>query len=1187
MSVPKQSSRHYPKRRRGRGPWRFALPAVLLLFLLLALGSVTGCRRFDLSTVLDGASGLALTISPSSTTVEATTTLSFSAEGGVPPYSYSVVGAGTISTDGQYTAPASEGTDRVRVIDAVGKVDEASVEVTTFTGGLVISPSSLSLVVNGSATFMAIGGSGSYTFSVAADGSGGAVVNSSTGYYVAGGSPGTDTIQVSDGLTTRTATVSVSTVSTNVDYSIPSTSFASSGTAGSAMAAGNEFLLQNGGSSGGSLSVSWKVYLSANTTLDGGDVVVASGTTTALGAGADAAVAVSGSYPSLTGSYYLIAEVSAGDDMAAGNNTSSASAITLSPKNIDYDVLSVSHLSGDTAGGAVEGSFDYQNVGTYDGFFTPYYEVYASTDATLDGADTLVSTGTLGSLGAGAGDSKSFAGVWPTTAGSYYLIVKVDAQDDVAAGNDTQASASSVSVTGVTPADVDYVVDSVTNTGGTTTGEALSGEFVYKNQGADGGSETVYYNAYVSTDTTLDVGSDPMVDSGTVSPLAGGSTAAAPTAFSGSWPESPGTYYLIVRVSSSDDVLNSNNSRAGSAVTVSAPDIDYSLTSVSNVGGSTTGGSIDGELTVQNVGTAGGVQTAYWTAYLSTNTTLEIGTDPVLDSGTLGTLAAGVSSGPISFSGTWPSSSGTYYLIVQVAADDDIDASNNTGASGAVVVSAPNVDYYPTAITNTGGTATGGALSGEFAIDRFAGDPASDTVYWRAYVSSDAVLDIGTDQILDSGSIAPLSSGGSSGPIAFTGSWPEAPGPYCFILAVDAGDDINPGNDVMAGSAVTVTAPDVDYVVSSVASLGGTTTGGVITGEFQIENWGWDPGSHTVYWSAYVSTDAFYDPADTIIDSGSLSPLPGSGGIPVAFDGTWPSSAGTWYLIVVAEAADDVDALNNTKASAAVAVVSPLVYPDYEVGNVVVQDTGSPGSLFSAAGIFQFDVTEVAGNPGSEPIDWWIYVSEDQILDAGDILADSGTHAALAALGAATISFDGTWPSATGFYYLIICVSADDDSNPVGDQIPSKEIAVPFLFTESEPNDDNQKPFSLSDIDDLGAMNPGDLIAVSGIMDAANGYDTFRFQPADPTLTYTYLRVQIRCVWNTGFDDLDLRLWDDGGSELISQDESANSEPENPPWTIINLTVGDYYYVGVWTYLAGGSSGSTGQPYTLYIQTLP
>ena len=70
-----------------------------------------------------------------------------------------------------------------------------------------------------------------------------------------------------------------------------------------------------------------------------------------------------------------------------------------------------------------------------------------------------------------------------------------------------------------------------------------------------------------------------------------------------------------------------------------------------------------------------------WTAYRSSNATLEIGTDPVVDTGSISALAAGATSSLVNISGTWPSSPGTYYMIVKVSASDDAVPGNNSTAS--------------------------------------------------------------------------------------------------------------------------------------------------------------------------------------------------------------------------------------------------------------------------------------------------------------------------------------------------------------------------------------------------------------------------------------------------------------------------------------------------------------------------
>lgn len=74
---------------------------------------------------------------------------------------------------------------------------------------IILSPVTWSLATGGTKTFTPTGGHGPYTFSMAANPSGGSV-NSSTGFYTAGGTPATDIVQVTDSLAnTATATVTV------------------------------------------------------------------------------------------------------------------------------------------------------------------------------------------------------------------------------------------------------------------------------------------------------------------------------------------------------------------------------------------------------------------------------------------------------------------------------------------------------------------------------------------------------------------------------------------------------------------------------------------------------------------------------------------------------------------------------------------------------------------------------------------------------------------------------------------------------------------------------------------------------------------------------------------------------------------------------------------------------------------
>jgi hypothetical protein len=91
---------------------------------------VTGCGNFFLSDLLDDPSaggGGPLSISPISATLLVDTTCVFTADGGKPPYVFSVQsGGGTIDADsGIYHAPLTPGSAVIQVRDDDGDTSEA------------------------------------------------------------------------------------------------------------------------------------------------------------------------------------------------------------------------------------------------------------------------------------------------------------------------------------------------------------------------------------------------------------------------------------------------------------------------------------------------------------------------------------------------------------------------------------------------------------------------------------------------------------------------------------------------------------------------------------------------------------------------------------------------------------------------------------------------------------------------------------------------------------------------------------------------------------------------------------------------------------------------------------------------------------------------------------------------------
>ena len=1257
-----------------------------------------------------------LTISPTAISLSIGSTVTFGAMGGTGPYTWTIPTHGSgfpsISPSGVYVAGNTPGTDVVRLTDSTAAFVTATVTVTPLLP-LAISPTAITLSIGSTVTFVGIGGTAPYTWTIQTPGSGSPAI-SPTGVYVAGNTPNTtDVVRLTDATAAFvTATVTVTPLS-SVDYTITGTALSGTGTVATAMAGGQTFALKNIGTGIGTVSVNWTVYLSANTVLDGGDSVVASGTTPALGAGASnlAVPVVPGSFPAVApGPYYLIVQITSADDTTPANNTSAAIPITLNPQNIDYIANPVSSTGPLMAGGAMTGDFTIKNQGSANSGATVFWQVRASADTTFDATDYIIAGGTIaGGLNANTTSAPiNFSGSWPSLPGPWYLLAAVVSADDINNLNNVSVP-TLVTTTGVAPANVDYVVSSVTNGGGATTGKAISGSFIYTNNGTSAGAQSVYWTAYVSADTTLQLGTDPVIDSGTIAPL-GATTSSAPVPFTGTWPAAPGTWHLIVSISSSDDLVPTNNVTSSGAVAVTPPNVDYTVLSVMNTGSPFAGDPLSGNFTYRNAGLQDGSQSVVWTAYLSTDAILQVGTDAVIDSGVVPALTAGTASLPISFHGTWPSPSANWFIIVALTVAEDVNPGNNVIPNSFVTLQPP-VDYTVNLVSNIGPTTAGGPLAGTMTLANIGGHAGTQFVPWRAYVSTSPTLLIGTPVLVGSGFLPSpgLAAGANSGPIPIIGTWPSSSTTqsYYIIVEVGAGDDLNAGNNDGISALVAVTAPNIDYMVIVVNNTGGTSAGGPIAGNFTLHNNGVANGVSTINWAVHVSADPILQVTDPIIATGSSGPLLGGANLTgIAFAGTWPVTAGTWYLIVEANAADDTNPLNNWTASLPVVVTS--LAPNYVItgvplptgtqtglavsGNFTVQNTGtaagvttvnwevyaslgnntynagdtliaagsfgplgisgtsSPGyagtwpatpgtyyiivrvstaddaaiadvasaailvaappapdytATFNAAipwsglvgtamsltGTPQMTIQNLSVNPGHQTITWAVYLSKDNVLDAGDTLVQQGTVGPLAGSGTTPVSFAGNWPAAPGqLYFLIATVQATDDSNVTNNVVIAQHACAigDYRYVEGAENNSGVGPnppagqTSNMGVTTLGANQ---TIAIEGVMDAYVGavsqYDTYKF-----TTVASMSKLSMRAMWGTGYDDIDLYLWDTGSTDLNSIEVGINSEPGAGTFDVTSVTP-RICYISANFWLANNTSGSGGQKYVILVRGLP
>ncbi|MCX7592012.1 MAG: hypothetical protein N2255_10345, partial [Kiritimatiellae bacterium] len=188
---------------------------------------------------------------------------------------------------------------------------------------------------------------------------------------------------------------------------------------------------------GGSVTRFW---LSANSVLDAGDVVLGSRVVPALAAGGSSTANTVVRVPEgvAAGTWYIIAKADADDampkELSETNNTKSRT-IKIGP---DLTVYSFTGPSSAVAGQVITVTVVVKNTGGGDAGAS-VVRVYFSADAVLDGGDEEVGSGEVGGLAPGASQTCPVVVSVPSGAfpGMWYLIVKADADGEVGETSET------------------------------------------------------------------------------------------------------------------------------------------------------------------------------------------------------------------------------------------------------------------------------------------------------------------------------------------------------------------------------------------------------------------------------------------------------------------------------------------------------------------------------------------------------------------------------------------------------------------------------------------------------------------------------------------------------------------------------------------------------------------------------
>lgn len=399
-----------------------------------------------------------------------------------------------------------------------------------------------------------------------------------------------------------------------------------------------------------------------------------------------------------------------------------------------------------------------------------------------------------------------------------------------------------------------------------------------------------------------------------------------------------------------------------------------------------------------------------WTdrVYLSSDTTLDPGTDFLLSDSTenerLPFDAPGNDYTRSPFV-TIPSGiQGDYFFIVQTDATGSIvepgaEDDNVLVAASPTTISQPNLpDLTLNILTTTSTVFVDTVLPLSWLVTNLTPDGYANATWTdRVYLSPDATLEPGTDLLLAETMYSGLLNPGQSYIRNMNMLITEPAGSY-FVLYVTDADDVVPETDELNLVAQPITiaaAPDLALLPFSLPAS--ATLGEPITVNWTVENRGSAAAAAPWIDRVYISDNSTFDTGDTVVGSESrLAPLdPGfSYGASLTFPA--PELPGLYWVVIETDGTDQVDEAVDVELNRR--IVGPidvfsLTPPNLRVTSIVPigPACGNPTSLSSGDPI---SVQYTVVNDGIDPaVGIWtdaVRLSTDATIDNGDPTIGSG-----------------------------------------------------------------------------------------------------------------------------------------------------------------------------------------------------
>jgi subtilase family serine protease len=451
------------------------------------------------------------------------------------------------------------------------------------------------------------------------------------------------------------------------------------------------------------------------------------------------------------GAYFVIAKADADGANAESNennNTASSTVMAVGPDLVVSTLLAPASAGAGSA--AVVGNTIKNQGGGPAGASTAKF--YLSTDAILDAQDVLLGSRAV-PVGPGRRQrARELTIPTGTPLGTYFVIIKADADGAVPEVNED----NNTSVSGGVTLGADLVVTSVTAPAAVVPGATVSVKDTTRNESstAVGASTTRFY---LSGDTVLD-GGDVVLGTRAVPALGPGGQNTRVTSLA--IPASTGGQFYIIAQANADGAIpetdTTNNTAVSQLIKVGA-DLVVTLTTVPATAG--VGATITVTSTTRNFG---GVSASASTTrfYLSADAVLDAA-DNALGSRAIGILApqTGASTGSTALTIPVGTAAGAYFLIARADADGvvvEMDETNNTDSRAIAIGS----DLTITQVSAPAHAGSGATIAVSDTTQNGSAGPAAASTT-RFYLSTDTTLDA-ADLSLGSRAVPALAGGASS-----------------------------------------------------------------------------------------------------------------------------------------------------------------------------------------------------------------------------------------------------------------------------------------------------------------------------------------------------------------------------------------------------------------------------------------